>query len=77
VTMTDDWRELHRHPGQPDIKVGDMISGMEKGADGNWRGIVAPVEAVELLSTEPNGSRVFGVNLGQSVPCQPPDSQCH
>jgi len=65
--MSDDWRQIRRKPTEPDIAVGDLIDGMEGDKNGNWRGIVAPVEAAELLETEPDGSRVFKVKLGESA----------
>ena len=70
--MTDDWREIHRKPKEPDIKAGDLIPGMEQAADGQWVGIVAPVEQVELLESNSDGSRVFGVLLGESVRVETP-----
>jgi hypothetical protein len=69
--MSDDWRQIHRFPGQPDIAIGDAIPGMERDKIGNWREIAAPVEVVELLETKADGSRVFSVRLGRSVVIKP------
>ena len=63
----EDWRQLHRKPGEPPIELGDLIPGMSKRKDGRWVGIVAPVEEVVLLRTEADGSRIYGVRLGESV----------
>jgi hypothetical protein len=63
-----EWRRLLRRTGQPDINVGDMIRGLALDGAGKWEGVLSPVEAVELVSTKPNGSRVFRVRFGPSVP---------
>lgn len=65
--MSDDWRQFYRKPDEPDIKVGDAIDGMAKDRSGKWRGIVSHVEAVELVSTEPDGSRIFALKLGDPI----------
>jgi hypothetical protein len=65
--MCDDWRQIYRKPGDPAPKVGDMIPGMEKSESGQWVGVAAPVEAVELMETKPDGSRFYSVCLGESV----------
>jgi hypothetical protein len=70
--MKEDWRQIHRKPNEPDVSVGDLIPGMEQDADGQWVGIVAPVEAVELLESNADGSRVYRVLLGKSVRIETP-----
>ena len=51
-----------------------MIRGMEKSKTGQWVGIVALVEVVELLETKPDGSRIYSVKLGKSVLVENPDA---
>ena len=65
--MNDDWRQLYRMSVAPAPKIGDMVEGMEQDESGQWIGITAPVLAVGLAETRPDGSRFYRVLLGASV----------
>jgi hypothetical protein len=70
--MITDWRQIHRKADQPDVKLGDRLEGMERRSDGQWVRIAAAVEAVELLESNTDGSRVFSVGLGPSIRVETP-----
>ena len=65
--LPDDWRQLYRVAGAPAPKIGDMGEGMEQDESGEWIGITAPVLAVGLAETRPDGSRFYRIWLGASV----------
>ena len=63
----EDWRQFYRKPGEPPIEVGDILSGIQKEKDGQWVRILARAEVVELLNTESDGGRIYGVKLSEDV----------
>ena len=68
--MNDGWQQFYRKPAEPDIHVGDLMPGMEQDTERQWVGIIAPVEAVEVTETRPDGSRFYRVKLGKSIPVE-------
>jgi hypothetical protein len=73
--MKEDWRQIYRSPDAPAPEVDDVIRGLEKCKTGQWVGIQAPVEAVELLESNADGSRIYSVRFGESVLVKDTDAQ--
>ena len=63
----EDWQQFYRKPGEPAIRAGDVLRGMNKGGDRQWGAIWARVKDSILVKTESDGSHVYCVLLGENV----------